>query len=647
MAMKKTLLFLLAGAFAFSTLAQESAYKRVSADVPKIETLGDAPAGDQSVLTKTDRNETIKTTVNGRDVSFIQIGSTGNAYGFFGNPRTYLWADPMVNSVVFTHRMLGGTEVEGNSRIAYDLSTDGGTTWTNNVQVYTPLGPGEQYPMAAGRYPEGLVINPNGNTDPDDAFYAYLIPTIINENGIWGGYAWGSNALTQTDPSNPTQTNVNSGDDTWRLIPNALTVTRDAVMWYADQSTSSDGNFTYSGYYIIGRCEVDEQDSLVCEEELIPVLDEVDGINDTKIAFAADGQTGFICIMTDAVSDPAPYTNYHPVILKTEDGGETWSDPMHVQLGGEDGIESLKNYFSDEAILAANYPEGFDRDEVYYNMGYHVDMMVDQDGNPYITGLIAIGDEEGWYPNETQMATWNVYSEDGGETWNADALYDNIWLQGDIGAIAQYNRPQISSTWDGHYLFFSWLDSEIDVATQNDRPNIYVIGYDVQDNTYSEIVNVTYFSQAWNQAFFGCQSYYVFAEQNGDMWDCEIPFVYEEFTVPGDDLSPCNFWYIDGFTLSMPVGTPEIPDERTEFKVQQNFPNPASYSTQILVNADTDLPVELAVSNLLGQEVFRASRESNALVHAFELDVSQFTPGIYLYTVKIGAKTVTKKMMVE
>ena len=99
--------------------------------------------------------------------------------------------------------------------------------------------------------------------------------------------------------------------------------------------------------------------------------------------------------------------------------------------------------------------------------------------------------------------------------------------------------------------------------------------------------------------------------------------------------------------LSMPVSTHEYPLEKTAFAVQQNFPNPAVTQTQILVNADTDLPVELTVSNLLGQEVHRAVKNSRALVHAFNVDVSELTPGVYLYTVKVGAKAVTKKMLVE
>ena len=85
---------------------------------------------------------------------------------------------------------------------------------------------------------------------------------------------------------------------------------------------------------------------VVYEEELVDALAYLDGINDTKIVFAPDGQTGYILIMSDSESDPQPYTSYHPILMKTTDGGETWGDPIHVLLGGEDGMESLKNYWS-------------------------------------------------------------------------------------------------------------------------------------------------------------------------------------------------------------------------------------------------------------------------------------------------------------
>ena len=657
--MKKILLFILVFGMAYTISAQTR--KAVSTQRPKNEVLMEPPASSVSTVVGTETDDSFTTTQNSRDITFTKIGSAGNAYGYYGDPRTYVWADPMVNSVVFTHRMLGGTEQQGNSRIAYDVSTDGGTNWTDNVQVYTPLGPdpGTGYPLAAGRYPQGAILNPEGNTDPASAFYTYFICTLDNtngDNGIWGGYAYGVNPLTVTDPPAPTQTNLSSEGDYYRLIPDAFTVTQQGVAWYVDGSFSYDGtNYNYTGNLILGRGELnDDGTDIVYQEDLIsflyPMTATDEGLNDSKIAFAPDGQTGYICEMAEVMDDPTPYTSYHPILLKTTDGGESWSDPIDVQLGGADGIESLKNYFPDSAIINAGYDPGFNRDEVYYNMGFQVDLIVDENGNPYITGVIAIGNADGWFPNEGQMATWNVYSDDGGTTWNADALYDNIWLQADIGAIVQYNRPYASSTYDGHYLFFSWLDSDLDVAEQNDRPNIFVIGYDVEDHTYSgDVQNVTLFTQAWNRAFYGSQSQYVFAnlDEGNQIWNCEIPFVYEEFTVPGDDTQPCDFWYIDGYTLDMPVGTNEIKADINDVAVSQNQPNPASNMTKIMVTGKTNQPIQLTVSNMLGQVVYTNQEQSGALLHTFNVNVSNFDSGIYLYTVKIGNKTTTKKMMVE
>ncbi len=644
--MKKILLFILVIGITHSISAQ-NARKAVSTHKPHDEVLIEPPAGAVSTVVGTKTDDRIKTTQNGRDLIFIKIGSSGNTHGYWGSPRTYLWADPTINSVVFTHTMLSETKQESNGRIAYDVSTDGGTIWTSNVQVYSPFEPDSG--LAEGRIPQGGILNPEGNANPDSAFYTYFTSTTDDSNGDWGGYAYGINALSDTNPANPTQTNLTSGDGYYRLIPDAFHITKQAVAWYVDGNYKYNGtHYNYTGDLIVGHGEMQNGD-IVYEEELLPFMDTIDGINDMKIAFADDGQTGYILVMTDAVSDPVPYTGFHPVLLKTTDGGESWSDPIQVQLGGQDGIESVKDYFPDSAIINAGYPTGFDRNEVCYNMGYQVDMIVDENGNPYITGIIAIGYEDAWYPYFGQMATWNVFSKDGGNTWDADALYDNIWLQGNIGSVFQFNRPYVSMTYNGRYLFFSWLDSDLDAAEQNDSPNIYVIGYDVEDHYYSWVYNVTLFTQAWNKAFFGSQPYYIFSEVVGYTTFCEIPFVYEEFTVPGDDTQPCNFWYIDGFTILIPFpeGTNETHADINKITVSQNQPNPASCVTHILVSGQTDLPIQLTVSNTLGQVVYTDQVRSGAQVHNFAVNVSNFDSGIYLYTVKVGDKTTTKKMMVE
>ncbi len=642
--MKKLLLFVLAFGIGFASVAQTKHVLRSNV-APKADVLMEnAPKSAATSISS--ETPTIKTgQIKGVDAAYIPIGVSGNAYGLYGNPRTYLWADPNVNSVTFSHRMTGGVEVEGNSRFAYDVSTDGGSTWTNNVHVYSPTGPGPQYPQDAGRYPQGAIINPNGNTDPANAFFTYFGPTLDNSNGNWGGYCYGSNPLTATDPSTPSQVNLTSGGDVWRLIPNAYTVTTKGEAWYIDGNYEG-ADYIYNGTMILGRGGI-EDGELAMTETYFDMLANADGINDIKIAFGPDGMTGYIVVMTDAVSDPTPYTSYHPILLKTTDGGDTWSDPIDVQFGGVDGIESIKYYWSDEILESIDiYGPGFNRDEVYYNMGFSVDIIVDGQGNPHLTGILAIGSEDGWYPGEGTMATWHVYSPDGGSTWDATALYDNIFFDGDIGGLGIWNRPYAASTYDGHYLFFSWIDTDLDGAEANTNPNIFVVGYDSEDHFYTEVDNVTELSLYWFSAFYGSMSQYVFAEKDADVWHCEIPFMFTEYTVPGDPAAEMNFYYIDGYTIDMPVGISNN-EAIANFSVAQNSPNPAVNTTSILVTAESTGVINLKVSNILGQIVESQSVSTSALAHTFSVDVSNLDSGIYFYTVEIGNSSVTKKMLVK
>ena len=112
------------------------------------------------------------------DISVIDIGEAGNAYGLYDGGRTYVWEENDINSISFTHRMLNPPGGPGTGYIAYDFSTDGGDTWLINNEVY-------EAPTALynGRYPQGLIYNPEGNTDPASAFYTYFIAVLDQTNG--------------------------------------------------------------------------------------------------------------------------------------------------------------------------------------------------------------------------------------------------------------------------------------------------------------------------------------------------------------------------------------------------------------------------------------------------------------------------------
>ncbi len=107
-----------------------------------------------------------------------------------------------------------------------------------------------------------------------------------------------------------------------------------------------------------------------------------------------------------------------------------------------------------------------------------------------------------------------------------------------------------------------------------------------------------------------------------------------------------NFYYIDGYQIDMAVGIDNV-DDIANFSVAQNSPNPAVNQTSVLVTTETAGQINFRISNILGQVVHTEAVNNGALAHTFTFDVSNFEAGIYFYTVQIGEKSITKKMLVK
>lgn len=83
--------------------------------------------------------------------------------------------------------------------------------------------------------------------------------------------------------------------------------------------------------------------------------------------------------------------------------------------------------------------------------------------------------------------------------------------------------------------------------------------------------------------------------------------------------------------------------------VSQNYPNPATSTTRIHVDlAQKGVNLSLEVSNLIGQIVYSENREKVCgAQNVFEINVANYTPGIYFYTIKVDEQSITHKMIVE
>ncbi len=82
------------------------------------------------------------------------------------------------------------------------------------------------------------------------------------------------------------------------------------------------------------------------------------------------------------------------------------------------------------------------------------------------------------------------------------------------------------------------------------------------------------------------------------------------------------------------------------YKLNQNYPNPFNPSTKISFNLEKTGYTELSVYNMLGQKVASLfSGVMSAGSHEFSFDASRLQSGVYVYQLKSGSFSQTRKMM--
>ena len=620
-------------------------------------------------------------TLKGTDVvTVIDIGTSANAYGYglAGGQKSLVNVNNDLNMVTNIHRMGGDLDPGGYSGdMGYDVSVDGGITWNNMVEVYVATeNAGGEYYIDAIRYPAHGVYNPAGNTDPDNAYLAFFAPNLDGTNSIdqWGGYSYGVHKIGSASNVDTTKNRISSDPDNgkFQYIPDGYCmVNANAEYWVADlnQDWSSD-DLVWLNEMIIthGIWNEDimdfeiEQMIMDCETTELasrPVMQ--------KVEFSPDGQIGYIVVLSDnGEVEISANRSYYPILWRTEDGGQTWSDPIEVALAGDDGIAEVHAYLTDEEI-AALYEEPIpERDAIEFTTAFDFDLSVDMYGNPVIAVMVGVtGTEE--YSILTAISApsgyalfsaFMLHSTDKGEpgSWYGHELGRPVSFRGNFGALTEDNRIQIARTPAGDKMFAAWLDTDTTVSPENNAPDIWCRGIDLLTNTLTvdangedKPANVTFGSEGTFSSYFFAMGNEVLDDGAGNY---TIPFVFENMT-PTDPGQPVKFKYIQDFKFTdadfISVAVEE--SERVQAKlaeVSQSVPNPATNNTKFKVTLQQNTLVNVQVTNLMGQIVkVLPSQNMQAGVNAVSINVADLTPGVYFYTVEAGTTAVTRKMIVK
>ena len=669
--MRKILLLTLVIGFGFYAVAQHHTVKSHLKTEKAIDrmAIGYEPINAAS-MTKAKTELPSKTYKNSDFVSIVQIGTSANAYGYGygGGQKSLLWANKDLNTVTNFHRMGGALDPGGYSGdLGYDISIDGGMTWANMNELYVAVNNvGGEYYTDAARYPNHGIYNPPGNTDPNEAYLTYFAPTLDGTNDIWGGYGYGRRLLG--DPNDTIRHLETSRPDEGVMlyIPDGFTVTNLGEAWVTDINQDwTSGTMVYLGQIYVRHGIWDEDLEDFVYEELFFDLPTIDNgrPNNTKVAFSPDGMTGWIACLADngevAISEGL---SYYPILWKTEDGGQNWSDPIIAAIAGEDGIGGIHNFLSDEELAELYEAPVPDREEIPFTTSFDFDMHVDAFGNPHIAVICGVTGADpysivtGLSESSGYIFTCaaDIFTLDDGETWMAHELGRQKTFRGTFGTdYTEDNRIQIASSWDGTKMFVTWLDTDLPGVTDNNQPDIWLRGIDVVNNTLTsnngedKPYNVTEFSEGMWQAYFNATSHYVFDDGDGNY---TIPMSYQ-IGNPEDPGIEVQFYYITDFTVIFDEFIyPGIEDlnSKSSFEVSQNFPNPANGTTTVTVSLEEATTLSFELFNLMGQKVFevQAQHYSNG-VQPFTFDASNLSDGVYFYTVTSGETKVTKKMIVE
>jgi len=672
--MKKKLLFALVIGISLNAMAQNYQFKvdpinKVLAEKPAI---GIEPVKHPAIVKSNINSKPIISTSN-RDVNIVNIvsiGTSANAYSYAsnnpGNQRSMVWVSPDLNIVTNFHRMGGDLDPDGYSGdLGYDISFDGGNTWTNQIECYIAEdnGGGEYY-IDAARYPNTGIYNPTNNIE--DAYITFYCPTLDGSNSDtdsgWGGHTSGTAKIS--DPSITTKNLYTSEGDIYRYIPEAYDVTNQGLAVCVDNNVNwTSGSGVYEGTitYNAGVWNNDQND-FIFSTTLLDL--DVESPWFSQVAFAPDGMTGYIVVLgndgTTWSVDGSP--NIYPIIFKTTDGGETWGDPTPIQMDGPNGIGGIVyNLLTDQDLENLYEPPIPAREDIPYTFTGDMDIVVTADGNLHIAGLVGVAGEAetgiSFYVTNGFGRIIDMFTKDGGITWEIEtmgqvATYDYTWGS---DAVSEANRTQITTNPDRTKVFVSWLDTDIEDAEDNDRPNIWCRGFDpmtylkTDDGSGEDAAtNVTLFSEAMWSAFFAIAPKTCFEFEPGTY---TIPYVYLDWDV-NDELAPVQYKYIKDFTFSDANFTVQSINEPVSINsissVSQNFPNPFNKETYVSVSLNEGTNLSLEVYTLTGQKV--VAKDYGYMTngsHTLTISGTNLTSGVYFYTVTAGENKVTHKMIVE
>lgn len=631
--MKKILLF----AVAMSFIAAISAQVRVSG-IKKVEINKKAhldPHQATAVPFQYINNE-----VKGSNLSKVPLGSSYNMYTVINEKNTALTANKDLNTIMFSHRQCASFS-GGSGYVQASYSSNGGTSFdTTSMVVY-------KNDDHAGRYPSGLIYNPSGNTDINNAYAVLMGPNLAVGAAGWYGNYFVSQKFGDagTYAEEIFVHNDTCADQTNFFMPAqySATATQAGTFYIAGlNSVTGTQLYTsmvypfYSGTWNATTNSVDWTISnFVPDWKTISYSGEngVASFSSPVVAFSNDGQTGYFACA--GIENDNANEGFWPVVWKTTDGGTTWNKMPAYDFGA---IAIFQNYI----------PAASSGDVVpFFTIE---DATVDANGDLHLASTVA--GHSSVHP-DSLLFSWQYQGLNGfmfdvhttaAGGWDA-MLIDTLWAGNVLAADDPYGvgygqRLQIGKTDDENMIVYAWMDTDIELwgTETNLFPDVKVQAYDVTGGqmflTQSE--NITA-----GTAYEG-NNYYLFASDQHWFDGSTLTAHLTTTQLGATDLDPVTHYYLN---TQIFAGVNEIEAENITVK---NYPNPVVDATTFEFDLEEATNVNITIYNMLGQEVYSKNYgKYNVGTHKISANLSNLNSGMYVYTIETEYAKVSSRIMVK
>lgn len=464
-------------------------------------------------------------------------GSASNMFTQIRNSTNPVVADKNLNTVVFIHRNNAGAYGGNSGHLRYDVSVNGGLTWTNDQGVLNPVN------SNLARYPNITIHNPTANVNPANAYISYMAATINSVNSTWNGLVSGVRQLSGAGNTE----NYNQPVLSPQLIPHSTVKGAPGVYWAIDalfNGATITGFAIYKGTWNPGSNDI----VWATNYSITPSFATAGVVGDYNIAFDPTGTYGWFSFLSRLTSGATSNSVYQPIFYRTIDGGLTWTGPVQVNL---DNFSCATNNIVSPNAASTNFEH---------------DLVVDVNGNPHLLTTICTGNNGysvlygSWHHmfDITQInGVWGAY-----DIANVQAGRGSWGVSPNIATMDM--APQAARSADGSKLFFTWSDNTTyTLGAANQNPNFYGRAYDVVQNKWTPVKDFTSCNPSTDGKILFPHIAPEVLEPAANVY--KVAAIYGEFTVPNDPLFPSNFIFLDNvifaaneFTISNPTAVVNI-----------------------------------------------------------------------------------------